>query len=264
MIEIIEKITIHLYSFILGVTASLVGTLIYQKYIESKKNRPLRELLNFGNDDPIIFVFPPRSSEKWKTILPWLSAEDSLAINNISRLLAKLEIKNEIRFSYSDKLNETDKRMNVISICASRRNSFTESILNMENRIRPHFFNFSGKDKDYLIKNKYMQFISNSYTQIEKYDSNGTPVSAQVITDVAIISKFRNPLNAANKVLVLAGIRGIGTWGAAEMFRKNWQRIYKEKGEKKDGDFSAVVSVKYINGQIVETGLLELLDSEEE
>lgn len=66
----------------------------------------------------------------------------------------------------------------------------------------------------------------------------------------------------------MAGIRGIGTWGAAECLKKWWKPIYSAKastrsigGPSKAGDFAALVKVRYRNYDIKEgTGMTHFAD----
>ena len=55
----------------------------------------------------------------------------------------------------------------------------------------------------------------------------------------------------------MAGIRGIGTWGAAECIKKNWRGIY-DRLERKRGSFSALVLVTYENCDITNTEVMQV------
>lgn len=89
-----------------------------------------------------------------------------------------------------------------------------------------------------------------------------------VFAIIAMIAKVTNPLDEEkkNKILLLAGVRGIGTGGAAECVRRKWKRIYNKKGKggsegyRKDGNFAAVIDVKYHNFNIVRTKVQTLQD----
>jgi len=279
--------TPYIITFLSGVITSLIGALLYQKFQEYQINRPLYKLLNFGDDD-IIFVFPSRPTTEMcgtcsvvhesnqnvntdmnqdnasiipKQILLWISTEDFLAINSFTRLLEKLNFKGEIKFRYANKFNDEDeKSKNIISICSPRRNVFTREILN-EIRDRGSFFFDEDKESEkYNIKNNRnvgVSYNSPSYEQIEQFVKDKSDISAQKIDDFAIVSKLDNPKNPKNKILILAGIRGIGSWGVAEMFKKDWKVIYERVGKKIDS-FSAVVAVKYKNSRIDSTEIRDV------
>ncbi|MGH9894590.1 MAG: hypothetical protein ACREA0_21950 [bacterium] len=67
-------------------------------------------------------------------------------------------------------------------------------------------------------------------------------------------------------ILVVAGIRGIGTWGAAEFLEKWWPELYRRKdssrkrGTRKEGEFAALVSVLYDDNYIKRATLIHVTD----
>lgn len=69
--------------------------------------------------------------------------------------------------------------------------------------------------------------------------------------DYAVVTKVTSPWNENRKVVWLAGIRGIGTWGAAECIKKEWRQIYDQLPQhSKDCDFSALLKIDYDNCDI--------------
>ena len=84
------------------------------------------------------------------------------------------------------------------------------------------------------------------------------------LNDVAFIAKVTNPWNASNKIIIVSGVRGIGTWGAAEYLRKHPSMIYHKKmssdGHSKNGNFAVAVKVKYNNFDIEKTEFQQLVD----
>ena len=98
---------------------------------------------------------------------------------------------------------------------------------------------------------------SKSYQQIKDHLAAGVPKSelpTKVYEDYAVVAKVTNPWNDKAKVVWVAGIRGIGTWGAAECIKKEWLQIYDKLPEgRKSHDFSALVRVEYDNSDIRHT-----------
>lgn len=82
--------------------------------------------------------------------------------------------------------------------------------------------------------------------------------------DHAVLVKATNPWDFSKKVLILAGIRGIGTWGAGEFLKKEWPEIYNRKnsknGLKKGGDFTAVIRVNYNKCDLVSFKIENFID----
>lgn len=214
-----------------------------------------------GFEDPTKFVFPPREDTEL-AILPRISIEDFMAINNI--ISSFINAKREPPSKMLDSVNITheDKSSNnLILICSSKTNTVTAEALSLIRQNYPsiseHIPEFcvdeiSGKT---VIRWNHGKYVSNSF-----HEQNGP------LEDVAIILKARNPWAAQYKILIVAGIRGIGTWGAAECLKKWWQPIYNEKGKnkkegtKKTGSFVALVNIKYDEYDIKEANLIDLKD----
>lgn len=233
-------------SIIIAVITSVAGTHIYEKWKENKRNMPLRRILNFGEDD-LVFVFSHRDHIP-DYVLPRTATEDFLAINNVISALLKIGWKRKVYFKDTARLNDNDKKRNLVSICSSKSNPFTDNLLKQvaEKDGGFKFEKLDGKDQ-WQIADNHAFYPSKSYKQIAEYLNQNKVISEQEIDDVAILAKISNPLQPSNKIIIVAGIRGIGTWGAAECIKKNWQQIYKKKsdedGYKKDGDFAAVIAV---------------------
>ena len=82
------------------------------------------------------------------------------------------------------------------------------------------------------------------------------------------ITKIKNPWQPEKQILLIAGVRGIGSWGAAETFKKWYDDIYKRKKgwldkSRKHGSFSALLEVHYRNSDIIKTELLGIIDIED-
>jgi hypothetical protein len=89
--------------------------------------------------------------------------------------------------------------------------------------------------------------------------------------DTAMIVKVQSPWSPQHRILIVAGIRGIGTWGAAECMKKWWEELYHQKGSSKkrgttkSGDFAALVKVHYEGHDIKDrTPVIHLEDLEPE
>jgi len=248
-------------TFILSIAASIIGTFLYMKWTLKKKNRPLHQILNFGHDE-LLFVFAHR--DEGGSILPRTSTEDFLAMNNFISALLNIGWKGKISVRDTKRLTDSDRKKNIVSICSSKSNKFTKEV---ESKLLKKGVDFYYSKKDSKSEHWYITdgnaiFPSRTYDQIDDFLSKGRDrrdVPEQKLDDVALITKITNPWNATNKIVIIAGVRGVGTWGAAECIKKEWKQIHSLlKHFKKGCDFSAILSINYNNCDILNIKVLEV------
>jgi hypothetical protein len=214
-----------------------------------------------GLSDPILFVFPPRPGGD--RLLPHMAVEDFLAINNIISAYLRIGRTPPSKVRDHSHLTEQDRKTNnLVLICSSKSNDITREALNLlRNRLHdviPYFEDVPGASSQIQIKWNGGTYTSDSYLQQERRDRKQE--------DLAVIVKAQNPWAAQHKILIVAGIRGIGTWGAAEFLKKWWQDLYYKKdasrarGTSKTGDFVALVRVQYEDHDIKDASLIHLVD----
>jgi len=256
---------IYILGFVLSVLAGVVGTILCYVIKRMMENRPLRRLLNFGHDE-LVFVYPRRDDIP-AAVLPRTSTEDFLAINNAISALLKISWRRPVGVRSvgtgtaddGRQLSSNDKKRNLVAVCSPKSNPFTKELLEQLKEQKSDIFQFKkveGKE-EWQIVGGIACYHSKSYEQIADYKEAGKRVEEQKIEDVAILAKVTNPWEPRNKIIIIAGIRGIGTWGAAECLKKQWQQIYDKKHlskhVRKGGDFAAIVEVDYDNCDIVRT-----------
>jgi len=229
-------------------------------YFERKRTSGQSALLH-GLEGPTKFVFPHREDTEM-SILPRISTEDFMAINNIISTFINAKKNPPSKMVDCENITKEDKRNNnLILICSSKTNDVTAEALNLLRDNYPRFsefipeFRLDEETGQTVIHWNYGKFVSNSF------DQEDGPMD-----DMAIILKANNPWAAQFKILIVAGIRGIGTWGAAECLKKWWQPIYDEKGNNKKegssklGSFVALVNIKYDEYDIKKGKLIDLKD----
>jgi hypothetical protein len=211
--------------------------------------RPLRRLLDFDHGLDIVVVYPPRIPGAEPRILPEIALEDFMAIWNVVRLLTEVGRWETRRIHICDHayyLQNANKyaELNRIIICSPRSNKVAEHTLP---RIADDNIKFvrvqPPPDERWEIQFWGAHIPSPSYDQ-----ADSAPIGP--IEDVALVAKVKNPESPTSeaKILVLAGIRGIGTWGAADFLRKRWREdVYRDCA---GDDFAFIVSVKYQNFNI--------------
>src|ERR1700676_3550417 len=86
LVEFKDEILL-LVGFLLSIIGALIGAVVQRAIDRRGEQRPLNQLLNFGNDQ-LLFVFPHR--DQAGAILPRTSTEDFLAMNNFMSCLLKV------------------------------------------------------------------------------------------------------------------------------------------------------------------------------
>ncbi len=248
---------------IISIIGSIIGSILILKYRLIKLNSKLRKILNFG-DDEILFIFAHREGES-NAILPTIATEDFIAMNNIIGALIKIDWKKPIHFRDIKHIDEQDKKKNLVIIGGCKRNDFTKEFLDEIYKSIHYKIRFL---RDKIQINGHSEYPAEPYEQDNNFIGNSDQIvtnSSKIYDDAAIIIKVGNPWdNNKNKIFLLAGIRGIGTWGAAEFLRKEFVNIYDRKSNnnkfKKDGDFIQIIHVKYKNYDIKSTEHIQFID----
>jgi hypothetical protein len=241
-----------------GIVSAIIASILYDKLRELREKKPLNTLLNFGRKEPIIFVFTHRTDSKptltnSTNILPRTSTEDFLAINNIKTALLKIHWDGKDGVRQPNGFTDSDKMKYIFSIGSMKSNDFTADIEKSLIAQQQNAFRVTKlQDSDeFCITDGVAKYESQTYSQVSEYLKNGiqqNELAEQTYEDFAYITKTSNIFDPKNrsKIYIVAGIRGIGTWGAAECLKKQWKQIYdKIDSSKKDTNFSAVIRIKY-------------------
>ncbi len=267
---------------VIGIVSAIAGGVLLHacNWLKKRTLGAGQRALLSGLGEPLLFVFPTRE-DVTEPILPRISIEDFMAINNTISSLLLVGCHTKIRVRDAGRLTDQERRSNnLILICSSKTNKVTREALDLlskeyEKQHRGHLvpkFVVNGQDGPVEIQMCEGAYESPSFSQIqelrEKAAKEGKPaqIADAELDDVAAIVKARNPWSKDHKILILAGIRGFGTWGASECLKKWWPPIYARKGKgrkqgiSKDGDFAALVHVKYERCDIKHTRLLLCMD----
>lgn len=252
-------------SFLLGICASAIGTYVYLTISKRTGNRYLRQLFNFGSDE-VIFVFT-HGGPATQAILPRTSTEAFIAVNNLIGTLLLMGWKGPIRVRDTTHMSSNDRNKNLVIVTGPKSNSFAGEVLERIKKQVPSLLDFeriSDNPERWQILSDIYKCPSPSYEQEVVALQNGKEIATQKLEDVAMIAKVTNPWNGANKIFIVAGVRGIGTWGAAEYLRKYAKELYQSKSGsgryKKNGNFAALLKVTYENFDIVHVEQRQLID----
>lgn len=252
--------------FLLSIVGALIGAWAQRIFDRHGERRPLNKLLNFGKDD-LLFIFPHRK-EINEGILPRTSTEDFMAMNNFISALIKIGWARGTGVRDADRVKPHDKKRNLVIICSPRSNDFAvefQKVMKAQ-ELRAFFFTETPEGRTCISDPRDADrppYSSPSWGQEEEYLRSGVSrpdLPSKSFRDYAIITKVSSPWNEKTKVVWVAGIRGIGTWGAAECVKKRWQQIYSRlPDDAKDSDFSALIKVQYNNCDITSTEVQDLV-----
>ncbi len=239
-----------LISFIVGYCTCVLAAPRSKRYMDWISGRYYRILLRLGRGE-VIVVLPHQAISSTRR-LPQVAVEDVLALRNVFEVLAELGIKHP-SIRHPENLTEPDLKRNIISIGGSNRNSFTKKILELP--VNGDVLSFTSSptasDQVEFKRGNTMTYTSPSY--------GGTPDDQPRAPsrDIAFILRRPNPKNDSCSVVVLAGIRGIGTWGASDHLRKHAQKLSARVAKDQDNaikqGFLAVIDVDYENFDIAQT-----------
>jgi hypothetical protein len=243
-----------LVSFVLGFLANVLSAPRSKWYLEWIAGRHLRSVLRLGDDEVIIVI--PHQSPSGTRRLPQMAVEDVLALRNVFDVLSQLGIKHP-KIRHPENLVDPDLKRNIISIGGSSRNVFTRKILELP--VNGDLLEFANSatapDQVELRRGSSMTYTSPSYSGMIK----GPRAPSR---DIAIILRRPNPKNETCSVIIVAGIRGIGTWGASDHLRKQAKklsaRIAKNPGKAVKDGFLAVIEVAYDNFDVVQTKIKDV------
>jgi hypothetical protein len=239
-------------AFVVGFVAALLGTLAYELLRIWWARHPIGSALNFDHQHDAVFVYPLRVVDK-PILVPRIAIEDFIAVNDMQRMLVSAGWSIErIRMKDETQLQPQERQLNLVILSAPWRNTITKEALNA---LRPLLDKYEigaeqAPDGTRRVLFRGGAFVSPTYEQERKLEQEGKQASAGPLEDYALVLKVRNPWNHGASMVVVMGLRGIGTWGAAVHLRDQASQIGRRtKGQ----DFGMVVKVRYESWNIVRT-----------
>jgi hypothetical protein len=256
---------------LLGIASNLISALfgflarhLWTRWRQRRRQAGQAAILS-GLETSAKFVFPPREDVE-SAFLPRISTEDFMAINNLISAFLQAGLEPPRKVVDSRHLSDAEQRQfNLVVICSSKTNRVTEEALALLKKMNPHQADQIPEFVRDSHTGRTVIRCNNGIFPSESFDQQGPDY-----TDIAMIVKSRSPWAAQKKVLIVAGIRGFGTWGAAEFLKKSGRLLWHKKGASatartsKAGDFAALIKVKYRDCDIKETSLLHLVDLDEQ
>ena len=155
-----------------------------------------------------------------------------------------------IRFGRGDK---NDRHQDLVLIGSPKSNPITKAALEalkQEGTLRCEFRESPNNPGRWEILFDDAHLESQGYDQLDRLLEEGKDAHDGPLEDYGLLAKVRNPWNRAATMLVVAGIRALGTWGAARHLAERATEVHEEV---KDRNFLWIVKVTYSNWRIDRT-----------
>lgn len=261
-----RKLTHDLYRILLRMSHS------------SFKIEQLKKFWKIGKIDgqpvpKISIIYPPVPKSRmandltinvWqKRLLPFIFYEDHKALHKV---LKNLSMVGHQDYRVYSKFNlPTDfEQTNVIWICLPRLNQGLTELREQKNCVfdikipepehaEPYIEWRQNNGKVIIIKSPLRKYLSKQRLDVDPATEWSVSLTNIVVKDYAIIARFNritaqyNPGTENLKSFYIAGIHGLGTWGAAWYIDRKYG-VFKD--DKLEGDIQLLVEVEYRNGRI--------------
>jgi len=209
----------------------------------------LRKVLSFNRAQPLLIALPglltPDSSRKA------VAVEDIRASQIVLKSAIAAMPGLDVTFALSDEVHIPDNR-NMALVCSPKRNQLAAAVLNsglIRNLFDVEFAELyrSTTGPRWAIVFAGRKIESPSYDQHELAEGSALRPADYSLTDFALLARVPNPWYQDSKVLIVAGIRAFGTWGAAEFLASRSHEIAAHT----DGrDFAMVLKVALIGSHV--------------
>jgi hypothetical protein len=247
-----------LQAVVLSILTSILAALLLKYALNFRRLKRLGTLFSFGPGS-LIFVVPHRGQDT-DSIMPRVAIEDVLAMRNILLAAGEIDRATDIVIRDPDHLTSEDRKQNLIVLGGPNVNSVTADFLKDLGRDIPFEFKkiSTGESTEWSFYREPGTYHSSpSY----KVPNNLGPTEER--KDFGLFAKLGNPANQASHIFLVAGLRGIGTWGAANFARNKAKEILRRKRRHKlfkRGSFALLVAITYRDFDIADTTMIDFID----
>lgn len=259
--EVISDLLRHIYGHaawaLLGAVAAYALLVARRSYtiVYWRERMALRKLLLFSRGDRIVVVLPRREQPSVQKTVGAVAYEDMVACILVERcfmLAGWREEQIEIVSNDVAVANVAYKRENLVLLCSPRRNPLTAealATLKRQNRLDCWFDTDPDHPEELCLHLAGANITSPSYREAEPLLREGKSGYEGPLNDCALLARFENPWEPGKSVLILAGLRAIGTWGAARALRQRARELVELTGAQ---DFAVTVKCKYERWKVKE------------
>lgn len=228
-----------------GTGRELDRTSVTSRAESSASAGPLRSILKLSWADPVAVLVPVLSVEDSRSAI---SIENMYAVESLTRALIQsypaefITPRSVVSVEVADSFVGSDRR-NVIAIAGPDQNPLTAAVLghpSVRNWLDCCFAATHDEESRRVLRLDGAEFASPSYAQEAEILRLGQPISAGKLIDYALVASLTNPWNPKARVVLAAGIRAFGTWGAAEFIRSSADSLARRAAGR---DFAYVVKV---------------------
>jgi len=188
-----------------------------------------------------------------------VSVEDLLAMKIVAELLGTRDVTEDLKVDFEmapELYARLPEDRNLVLICSSRRNPVTNAVLKHPATAKLLTCRFELlRDQDgsiaspeqWTLKFGDTTIYSPSYAQESQAIADQKDLANVLREDYALFARLPNPWCPSSRVLIIAGLRAFGTWGAAEFMRQNFRSLSTQF----DGrDFALIVRVSLVNEEV--------------
>ena len=217
--------------------------------------------MNFDRGSPLTIVVPtvPTNDPAYPRVV---SADDMLALEHVEGLASMAGWSPDRVVSQIDDDVDPSECANIVAICSDKRNKTTELLLShpdVQAMLGWRFDKISETPERWkLVVDNDTSVESPSYQEEEELRGQSKDPARRPKNDKAILAKLPNPFGGPGKVMIIAGIRGFGTAGAAQFLRTHAKILFDKYGE---ACFAAVLNVR---GSNFRTPMVELSEIDKE
>lgn len=258
-----------------------VYRMLLNMHLSPFKIERLKTFWRFGKMDdasvPKALIIYPPVPRKWmasddddhfwhKRLQPNLFYEDYKAISKINKTLSLIGLKTfkvHTNFTYNSPASEY-RNANLIWVCLPRQTkairildtSYSQKRFTITPRkeSKLSMFEWKGEDEDKIsIQSPLGTYLEIQRPNVGKNTEWDTSLGQIIAKDFAIIARFNRPIpenknigDEKIKEYFIAGIRGLGTWGAASFIDKNFHNF----DFKMNDEIQMLLEITYENGAI--------------
>ena len=237
---------------VVGIILGGLGKIGYDRLIRHRRNRAFSNLLNFDKGEIVIIhsALYDRSREAYN--YPSCDMVSARRFANLFETAGKKEgpdftIEPESRFlTLKGEVDPKDLGRNLILLGGPKRNKVALEVLKRSARQR-YDMDLDDAGENRLYDSRTRNHLTSTRDDRNKPESTGDNDNDESIGyDYGLIMSMKNPFRSDRGVLVVAGIHGPGTIGAATYIsdRGNLSNLSRRRG--KDGIIQEVVCVRYI------------------
>lgn len=239
---------------LIGILSTIVGALLVATatgYWQRRTNRVAR-LIGLRSNRRVTFVVPglPSTDPAHPRII---SGDDMLAVHAIEGALMSAHWpRHWIDVEFASDVN-MPTTTNVVTVCSVKRNEVTKAVLENPKTLGYLDCIFKPDPLDptrWLMAFEGAEIRSPSYDETNVLRQQNRDPARGPLTDFALLARIPSPWDDEAKIVVAAGLRAFGTWGAAEHLQRNAEKLH---GKTRGKDFAMVVRVTSKDFRVLNT-----------